>query len=171
MKNNYKQNLISGTVLFVFAAVYFFMAFDISAFRGLGSTPLTAQFMPKFWGICLMILSALVIIRGARQYSACKKSPETEKEKGKDGKDWWYWNYAVVLTFVVLALYVALLGPLGFIVATMLYIFFGILAITPPYKKKNYVLAAVVAVVAAVLLDYVFVVLLNVLLPRGLIGF
>ncbi len=168
---NYKQNLISGTVLFVFAAVYFIMAFDISTFRGLGSTPLTAQFMPKFWGICLLILSALVIIRGARQYSAWKKSPAAEKEGQKDGKSWWYWNYAVVLSFVALALYVALLEPLGFIVATMLYVFFGILAITPPYKKKSYVLAAVIAVVTAVLLDYVFVVLLNVLLPQGLIGF
>lgn len=168
---NYKQNLISGTVLFVFAAVYFIMAFDISTFRGLGSTPLTAQFMPKFWGTCLLILSGLVVIRGLRQYRAWKKSPEAQKEQKKDGSSWWYNNYAVVLTFVVLALYVALLEPLGFIVSTMLYVFFGILVITPPYKKRSYLLAGIIVVVTAVLLDYVFVVLLNVLLPKGLIGF
>lgn len=159
-------------MLFIFAAVYFVMAFDIPTFKGLGSTPLTAQFMPKFWGACLMILSALLVLRGARQYSAHKKSEEQSNgAKSGNGKGWFYNNYAVVLSFVFLALYVALLEPLGFIISTLLYVFFGVLLLTPPYQKRNYIAAVLIAVVTAVLLDYVFVVLLNVLLPKGLLGF
>lgn len=169
--NSYKQNLIGGSVLFIFAAVYFVMAFDIPTFKGLGSTPLTSQFMPKFWGASLMILSALLVLRGARQYSAWKKTEEAKAGKSAGGKGWFYNNYAVVFSFVLLALYVALLEPLGFIISTLLYVFLGVLLLTPPYKKKNYIAAAAIAVVTAVLLDYVFVVLLSVLLPKGLIGF
>ena len=72
--NSYKQNLIGGSVLFIFAAVYFVMAFDIPTFKGLGSTPLHSQFMPKFWGASRMILSALPVISGPRQASAGKQT-------------------------------------------------------------------------------------------------
>lgn len=165
----YRKDIATGGILFIFAAVYFSLAFKIKTFRGLGVTPLSAQFVPKLWGVFLMILSALVLIRGIKEYRAAKAAGQTEKS-GKTWAEFWHDNYAVILTFVLLGIYILLLKPVGFIVMSAIYMFAAMMVLSNP-KKRTYALPAIVSVVCAVGLDYIFVVLLKVLLPTGIIGF
>ena len=74
------------------------------------------------------------------------------------------------MTFVSLAIYIALLEPVGFLIMTAIYLFVQTLILTPK-EKRNYIVTFITSIVIAVALDYVFVCLLNVLLPLGIFGF
>ena len=79
-------------------------------------------------------------------------------------------NKEVGLTFILLAIYTVFLKQLGFVTATFLYIFFQTLVLTKK-EKRNYKLTIILAIIFSVLIDYIFVELLSVLLPKGIIGF
>lgn len=165
---NYLRDLIPGTILFVFSAIYYRLAFDIKVFKGIGSTPLTAQFMPKFWGICMMLLSAILIVRGLK--ARRKAIAAACAEAGTPKTSFWYENYPVVLTFVLLAIYIWLLSSVGFIICSAVYMFLEMMILCPE-GKRTYILPVIISVIFAVGLDYIFVVLLRVLLPAGILGF
>ena len=160
--------MITGGVIFAFALAYFLLSWQIANFKGLGAPPIDAKFVPRLWGVLLMILSLLVFIRGLREYLKLKKEGNIQKSsvsvaaKLKD-------NWEVILTFLCLLIYILLLQPVGFIIMSALFIFAEAMILTPAGKRKP-LIAAIIAVVAAVLVDFAFVNLLHVLLPAGILG-
>lgn len=162
----YKKELVPGIVLTVISVLYLFFATQIKPFTGLGSTPLTNRFMPYFWGSCLLILSVMLIIRGIRMR---KKELAAGKTAGAvSATSFWDDYREVVISFVLLAVYIAFLESVGFIIMTALYVFAEILVLSEK-AKRNYIVSAVVAVAAAVFLYFIFVKSLNVLLPGGIL--
>lgn len=166
----YKTNIIAGSALALFAAAYFYFSFDIKPFNGLGATPLDSTFIPRLWGVCLLLLSGAMVVRGFRERSAALKAGSVGKASKFSLRGLWDRNYEVILTFVGIGVYTALLGPVGFTIMSALYIFFQSLLLSPP-GKRNWKAAAIIAVIASVAIDFLFVVLLSVLLPRGILGF
>lgn len=73
----------------------------------------------------------------------------------------------VAITAVLIFLYVALLDHLGFLVMSALYLFAQITALTPVYVKKNYLLYAVIAVIASAGVYYIFLWSFDIMLPHG----
>lgn len=165
----YKKNLIPGIVLTIFSIIYLVLTSQIKKFSGLGSDPLGARAIPYLWGISLLVLSLILVVRGIKQRNlAIKNNTLVKSELNFTGmiKE----NREIVLTFVSLAVYIALLEPVGFLIMTAVYLFVQTLILTPK-EKRNYILTLITSIVIAVALDYVFVCLLNVLLPLGIFGF
>lgn len=162
----YKKELVPGIVLTVIAVLYLFFTTQIQPFTGLGATPLTNRFMPFFWGTCLLILSIMLIIRGVRMR---KKELAAGKVATSGGFAVFWDDYKeVVLSFILLAIYIAFLESVGFIIMTALYVFAEILVLTEK-SKRNFLVSAIVAVVVAFVLYFIFVKSLNVLLPGGIL--
>ena len=169
MKMEYKKNLIPGIVLTIFSIIYLVLTSQIKKFSGLGSDPLGARAIPYLWGISLLVLSLILVVRGIKQRNlAIKNNTLVKSELNFTGmiKE----NREIVLTFVSLAVYIALLEPVGFLIMTAVYLFVQTLILTPK-EKRNYIVTLITSIVIAVALDYVFVCLLNVLLPLGIFGF
>ena len=165
----YKKNLIPGIVLTIFSIIYLVLTSQIKKFSGLGSDPLGARAIPYLWGISLLVLSLILVVRGIKQRNlAIKNNTLVKSELNFTGmiKE----NREIVLTFVSLAVYIALLEPVGFLIMTAIYLFIQTLILTPK-EKRNYIVTLITSIVIAVALDYVFVCLLNVLLPLGIFGF
>ncbi|MEY8319890.1 tripartite tricarboxylate transporter TctB family protein [Lachnospiraceae bacterium 46-61] len=165
----YKKNLIPGIVLTIFSIIYLVLTSQIKKFSGLGSDPLGARAIPYLWGISLLVLSLILVVRGIKQRSlAIKNNTFVKSQLNLSGmiKE----NREIVLTFVSLAVYIALLEPVGFLIMTAVYLFAQTLILTPK-EKRNYIVTLITSIVIAVALDYVFVCLLNVLLPLGIFGF
>ncbi|NDO45370.1 tripartite tricarboxylate transporter TctB family protein [Clostridium sp. MD294] len=166
---DYKKNLFPGIVLTIFSIIYLILTSQIKKFSGLGSDPLGAKAIPYLWGISLLILSLILVKRGVKQRSLEIKNNTYVKTqlnlyniiKG---------NREIVATFLSLAIYIALLEPIGFLIMTAVYLFVQTLILTPK-EKRNYILTLISSIVIAVALDYIFVCLLNVLLPLGIFGF
>lgn len=170
MKNKqYKLDIIPGIVIAVFSIAYLAMIPSIQTFTGLGSTPLTNHFIPYLWGGALLVLGLWITVRGFRKRK--KYLAEGGKIEKTSIKDALMEKREVVASFVALTLYVALMGPIGFAITTIVYVFVQILILTPRENwKKTYVPAAITAVVAGVLLFYIFRYVLNVLLPVGILS-
>lgn len=166
----YKKNLIPGVVLAGFSTAYLIGSCWIKPFTGLGATPLDNRFVPRLWGGMLLLLSLILIWRGVKQ-----RKEEIEKNGGKvsAGKNLLELckeNFEVIASFAALAVYTALMEPVGFLISTALYLYGEILILSRP-EKRNYVLPAIVAVMVAVVVDLVFVRFLSVMLPTGIFGF
>lgn len=169
----YRKNIIPGVVLALFSLAYMAFATQIQTFKGSGATPLTARFMPFFWGVCLLILSVMLIVRGLKQKKALQAEDKKSKEKFELGK-FVQEHFEVIGTFILLFVYIALMKSVGFLLMSILYLFFQVLLLTEKEKrrsKKTWIITAVTAIVIPFAIDYVFVVLLNVLLPLGIFGF
>ena len=170
MKNKqYKLDIIPGIVLAVFSIAYLSMIPGIQTFTGLGATPLTNHFVPYLWGGVLLVLSLWIIARGFRKRKKyLAEGGKIEKTSLKAGL---MEKREVVASFIALGLYVGLMGVVGIAITPILYVFVQILILTPREKwKKNYIPAAITAVIAGVVLFYIFRYMLNVLLPVGILS-
>ena len=164
----YRTNIVTGSTLTFFSVLYLYFSFDIVPFRGLGATPLDATFIPRFWGTCLFLLSISLLSRGLRQRKIKVDNAGSEAAVKFSLGDFYQRNYEVILTFTAIGIYIALLGIVGFIIMSALYIFFQALLLSPP-GRRNYKTAAILAILSSVAIDFMFVRLLSVLLPRGIL--
>lgn len=164
----HRRTLFSGSILFVLAAIYYAFSFQIPVFKGLGSTPINARFVPQLWGGLLMFLSALLIVRGLKERTALKK-PGTVVQH-INWRETIVKNREVILVFVLLAVYITLLIPVGFLIMSTLFVFVASIILSPK-GKRSWRASALTGITLAVFVDFVFVRLLHVMLPQGLIGF
>ena len=173
MKNRqYKLDIIPGIALALVDLIYLLNIPGIATFTGLGATPLTNHFVPYLWGGCLMALSLWLVLRGILKYRRFKASGEEILVEKKSFLTALKEKREVVASFAALAIYVALMEPVGFVIMTVVYVFAQILILTPTEKwKKNIVPALITGVVCGGLLYYVFAHWLNVLLPAGILSF
>ena len=165
----YRKNLYPGIILTIISAAYLALSGQIEIFTGSGATPLDARFMPRLWGTVLLILSLILVVRGIKQRKAAVASGEIDASKKSliesiaDSRE-------VLLSFVFLAIYVAIMEPIGFLISTAVYLYAEILLLTEK-SKRNYIIPLIVAIIFAVGIDFIFVRFLNVLLPAGIFGF
>lgn len=169
MKNKqYKLDIIPGIVLAIFSIGYLALIPQIQTFTGMGATPLTNHFIPMLWGCVLLLLSLWIIVRGFRKRK--KYLAEGGKIEKVSLKDAVMERREVIISFIALILYVALMGPVGFAPMTIVYVFAQILILTPREQwKKNIVPALITAVITGCALFYIFRYMLNVLLPIGIL--
>lgn len=165
----YKKNLYTGLGMMLFSVVYFALSFNIKPFKGIGATPLDSAFVPRMWGVCLFLLSLALTIRGLRERAEYKRTaPPADGQASFSAFLRKY--YKVLLTFLFITVYIALLEPVGFFLTSACYITAQTLILSPS-GKKNPLMAALVGLIAAGIIDYLFVVLLHVILPKGILGF
>ncbi len=170
MKNSkYKLDIIPGSVMAVFAALYLLNIPSIKVFDGLGSTPINNHFVPYLWGGAILVLSLWLVVRGLiKRKKFLAEGGTVEKT---DLKKIISEYREVIASFVALTIYVALMDAVGFVIMTILYTFAQILILTPREDwKKNYVPAAITAAITGIVLYYIFREMLNVLLPVGILS-
>ncbi|MBQ8933377.1 MAG: tripartite tricarboxylate transporter TctB family protein [Lachnospiraceae bacterium] len=170
MKRNSKfmMDILPGIVIALFSIGYLSLIPKIQTFTGMGSTPLTNHFVPALWGGFLLVLALWLIVRGLRKRAAfLKEGGKIEKFDLKAAFDE---KREVILSFVVLTIYVALMDAVGFVPMTILYLFAQILILTPTSKwKKTWLPALICGIICAVLFYFIFRMKLNVLLPQGIL--
>ena len=164
------RDLILGVVLLALGIAYTVMAQNIKqgnklVQRNVG-TYAHARIVPTLLGVLLIILAIVMIIQGFLKLR--KQDSEPAKKMSKVDM------LSILLTFAAMILYIIILLELGFILSTMLYLFFQI-TILAPKEKRNYLLFAIVAVVFTALAFVAFRIGLTQMLPRGpieaLLGF
>lgn len=159
------KDLVTGLAGMGLAVFYILSARSISVFEGAGATAVNSRTLPIFWGICLALLSALLLLRYFR--GAKPEASDSPKEKTVQSRRE---KYAVPATFVLLALYVLLMKPVGFVLTTIVYLFLQALVLTPKGKIRIW-FTAVLSIVLAIGIYLIFSRLLNVPLPAGILAF
>ncbi len=167
-----QSDVMVGIVWLAIAIFYLVSATGIKVFTGAGSTIISSRTIPYLWGICLALLSLSLIVRGVRK-KRTEQGSETdhidEPGEGEKGKTHLFQNktFPVVATFVLLTLYAAAMKPIGFLISTFCYLLMQIPVLTPKEKRKP-MTVLLVSAVSAIVIEWVFLHLLNVPLPTGI---
>ena len=160
------KDLLTGIVAAAFSAFYLMQTSGIKVFGG-ATAGVTAQTVPRLWGVAMLALSILLILRSI--LAMRKKSEQDEEERLgflarlKERRE-------VVCTFGLLILYAALMKPVGFIIMSILYVYLQVWVLTPPEKrtKRMHTIAGGLAVFFSSLY-FVFTKYLMVMLPPGIL--
>lgn len=166
-----QNDVVSGIVLCVFAAGYYIMATQIKIMKMLASTLLDASSVPKLWGVLLFLLGVFLLIRGSREISRAKKEgyvpvKRTAKEQAAA---FFKANSQVILMFAALALFIALMTPLGFLISCFLFLLaeFNILA---RKEERKPVVSVLLALAASLLIYALFKYAFHMPLPSGILN-
>jgi hypothetical protein len=114
--------------------------------------PVGPDFYPRILLTTSAVLGAALTLAGLRGGRAAPRPPVSHR--------------LVVVTFAGFAGYVALLQPLGYRVATFLFVG-GLAAALEPPRGRRWIVVLVVALATTLVTYYVFEGYLSVLLPRG----
>jgi putative tricarboxylic transport membrane protein len=149
------ENLIIFIILMLMSVVLMFGAFSIPAGGELG---VGASFLPKIISVALGLCAIGFLVQFLRM----------EREKDQLKKI----NKNAVLRFFLslglLIMYASLLKPIGYMIMTVVYIFLQS-QLMIPNEKRNILLAAIISIVVAVLIYFIFNKGFNIMLPPGLL--
>lgn len=158
MSSKKKESLVIALLLLVFSVILFFSATRIPVSGALGAG---ADFLPKVGSVLLFCCACSFLVQFVR----------TPKEEGEAAAKALDRTPAVrfFLALGLLALYVAGLQKIGFILMTIFYVFCQSLLMVPK-EKRSCLVSAVLAVVVALLVNGIFAFVLKLRLPAGLLS-
>lgn len=161
-----KGDLITGIIAAIFSIFYLSQTYSIKIFGGAD-----ARTIPKIWGIGLLVLSIMLIIRSL--YKMYKNKKEISINDNRKVIDKIKNKREVVYTFLLLIFYAILMEPLGFVLSSILYVFFQIWVLTPIDKRdsKMKFISGGLSIVFSIGLYYLFTEYFMVLLPAGILDF
>lgn len=153
------KGLITGIVIALFAIAYLIGSLFIkrTKFVSIG-----ADFMPKIYGTVLLLLAACQVYQGFLEAKQFVTATEKNEVKQKDTKN-------VLLTFILIVSYVALMELLGFVVSSMIFLFLMSLLLTPKNMKHNYIVTIIFSVILPLGAYLFFRKIMHLSLPIGII--
>ena len=129
-----------------------------------------AEFMPRIYGILMLVVAVCQLISGYGAYQRLKDEPvkevsEEDMEKKKVSVR------STLLVFALMIVCVGIMKIVGFIISGMIMMLGMCILLTPHYQKRNYVAYVVFSAVISFLSYFLFKNVLYVSLPRGFLPF
>ena len=163
------RDVIAGAFFLIVAAILYTSSFSI-----ITSIPgrLGAEFMPRVVAATMAILSVILIITGIRPIIASRrtsKDAETKEQATAYAQEM-HEHKQVLLMLLVVAIYIFLLGSLGFVFSSMGFLF-AMMNIMSAQKKKPILFYGIIALVSSVGIYYLFRFAFHLYLPAGIYPF
>jgi hypothetical protein len=153
---------ISGLVCLAISVILLTQTFGLPAAT---VVPIGPAFYPRVVLSILMLLSIILIALDFRAMQISRAAPATVTAPAAAGPPP---NYRLVLaTFIEFGLYILLLPPLGFRIATFVFVLSLQVTLEWPRSSKHWLLAIAVAAATSLICYVVFQDYLSLLLPRG----
>lgn len=152
------KDIINGIFLFVLMV---FLYFQANLIDGESRSGLDALLLPKIIIGFVALLSLILIIQGFVKYRQKKTGKSTFSFKASLKK-----YQEVLIVFVSFGIYVLLLNPLGFILATLFLLFTLTAFIVKPRSIKRWIVLSIYNISFTLFIYYVFTVVLRVMLPK-----
>lgn len=157
------KDLILGVLMMLLSVFYLYYAEHIKTRPKMIPSYSSARIVPSLLGILLAALSVILVISAIKKLRA--PYHDDAKANTKMQRDD---LISVTLTIAVIIAYTVLLRPLGFCLATVLYLFVQMIVLAPK-AKRNYLLFAIVSILFTALVFVAFRMGLQQMLPRGVI--
>ena len=120
-----------------------------------------AALVPRICAVVIMLCAAKELWSGiANLRKGAIQADDSVEHTSSD-------YFKVALTFISIILYALLFETIGFLPATILYIFSQAALLAPKEGKKNYILYLAVAVIFSILINFVFEKVFWIMLPTG----
>jgi len=162
LRNKSKKDILFGGTLFLLGIVLFVSSFSIQAGSEMG---MGADFMPKLLSFILAVCGFFILVFAQPILEQTMDADEASAQKRVFKKQ----AIGFVIAFVLLFAYIFFLDKAGFIISSACYIFLQSMAITPPGKFRP-VLLFIISSTVSVFVYYIFVHVLRLMLPVGILG-
>lgn len=150
-------DLCAGIFLFLFSIALFYGGMTV---KTLEVSTFGSGFFPKILAVLLALTSVPIILGGANKAKADDSGAEQSAPMRWQG---------VLMTFGLMTAYAGLISVLGFMITTAVYLFLQMNILAGNHNRRL-VLFAIVSAVSAVLINYTFVKVFNLMLPAGFLG-
>ncbi|MCD8084504.1 MAG: tripartite tricarboxylate transporter TctB family protein [Clostridiales bacterium] len=150
------KDLTVGICGMVFAAVLYGLSVAVGQKE---NQVMGADFFPKIAAVVLFVMFLILAVRGYQEMSAGHE----EKAPGYPA------NYVgVVLTFIGMILYAMFLSKVGFIITSMIFLYFAIFMMTKKEEWKP-VKSLIITVITVLAIYFIFTGIFGIRLPKGLL--
>ncbi len=165
--HRYKE-IILGVAMIALAAVYLYYSQFI---RTRSTVRVSARLIPEILGAVVLLLGFLQFLAGLRYLARARRenagqgipSVFMNEEEKKD-------FLPIVLTFVLIIGYALIFEPLGFVISSILCMFFQMMILAPDARRKP-LSFFIISVAVAIVVYIAFRKGLNLSLPPGLLYF
>ena len=154
---NKMRNLVLSVIMLIFGDGMYVIALDIPKKI---ESDVGSGYVPKFIAICIAVTAIAQLIL------TLKNNSESDKKVVKFFDD----PFGGIGTIVLMAAYMLAFEPLGFLVASAVYLFLQILLLSDK-TNRNPILFAIIAIVLPVAVEALFVFVIKMPLPKGILGF
>ncbi len=152
---NKQRDILCSVLFLVFGVFVFMQALPIKPIMG---KDLGSGFMPQIIGVSIAVIAAVKLILTLISKAPAAKSSTDDDFKGG------------LWTIAALSAYVLLFDRLGFILSTALYLFVQILILSNE-QNRNLKLFAAISVITPIAVYALFVYVIKMPLPAGLLSF
>ncbi len=154
-----KKELLIGALMLGAGLLYLFLTINLPR-KGF----IDAATVPYVLSAGLCLLGVLQLLHG---YKVKPPMADATTEANVGSID-----YATVIkTLGLVAAYMALLKPVGFVIMTVLYLYLQFIVLTPREQKPNHLAYAVIALVTSAVIYATFRQGFDLMLPTGLLNF
>lgn len=177
------RDIFTGLFFLAFSVVMYISTFNIV---GLTDVQLGADFMPKLTSIAIAITSIGLIVNGFRKgtetaataemienkentYESIGEESRSMKEVGTKDSKKKLGYISLIFTVILMIGYLILLPILGFLIASILYLFLQMMLFSD-WRSKKIPLYLMISIVTSAFIYYVFRNLFYVMLPSGILG-
>ena len=155
---NKQRNLLTSVLFLVFGIFFLFQSLQVPKKI---ETDVGSGYVPAFICICLIIVAgAKLIITLTRKDPYDNVKQEFTKGEIKGG----------VVSVLIMFFYMILFQPLGFVVSSILFLF-ALINWYADSRNRNIPLFAIISIIMPIAVDALFVFVIKMPLPKGLIGF
>ena len=165
MKKQARTDIISSAVAIVFGAAVYLMSGSIVIKRKGGD--IGSAFLPRLVAGIMIGLGILLLISTLVKMRKQPAAAETAEKKA-GSMEW----LPTLLSFVNLIVYVLIFKPVGFLISTFIYLMAQMLIMSPVKKPstKQLALWALIALIAALAIFFLFTKAFSMPLPKGILG-
>lgn len=165
----YYRDAIAATVLLLIFAYFLYASQDIKVM--IATAGVDAKFFPTAICISGIFLSTINIVLGVIQGgNARREALASGGEVGEISRENWIIAIKSAATVLIIILYLFLIGVLGFVPASVLYLF-GQICLLSSMEKRKLIVYAVVAVSVSLVCYLFFRNVFNLMLPKGIMPF
>nr|WP_298145031.1 tripartite tricarboxylate transporter TctB family protein [uncultured Pseudomonas sp.] len=155
-----KKELLIGALMLGAGLLYLFLTINLPR-KGF----IDASTVPYVLSAGLCLLGILQLLQ------AYKATPDTAAAENDEAATVGIDYTTVFKTLGLVAAYIALLKPAGFLLVTVLYLYLQFIVLTPLEQKVNHLAYAVIAVLSSALIYATFRLGFDLMLPTGLLNF
>ena len=158
-----KKELIIGVAMLGVSATYMVMAYRLPGHEGID-----AATVPFLLAALLSLLGVFQVVSAfaSRTQPASDSSAATQDEPAPTVIE----PATVLKTLGLILGYMALLGPVGFPIMTVVYLYLQFLVLTPVNQKARHLTYLLIAVICSALIFLLFREAFDLLLPAGLLN-
>lgn len=149
-----KKNILVSIGFILFGIVLLTQSVSI---KPMMKNDLGSGFFPTIIGAAIIVVALILLVFSLREKETGTTASDSDMAGG--------W-----LSILLLLAYVAAFNRIGFIISTMIYLFFQILVLAPR-EKRSWPVTVILSVVAPLFIYGMFVYVINSPLPKGIFGF